>query len=213
MRPRGCRSPRRRSPGQRRGSPGRTPSTAPRPWQIPPPSHQPRPVERVAIAQRRPGVADVVGAGEHPDAASISRFTGGIGTGPGPLVMIATPAPASASAVRPNSASSTMPSAKAWLTATRPQPHRRRPRGDLAQLEAAERAQIMKMDVDADAVPLRDGEDHIEMSFDVVVMPAGSSPPTSSTPRRSQRRAARRRRVGAGCRSAGTPRAGSRRGP
>ena len=97
--------------------------------------------------------------------AATSRFTGGIGTGPGPLVMMATPALASAAAVRPNSMSSTSPSAKAWLTATRPaSPVAERPAGDLAELEAAERARIVQMDVEADAMPLGDREDRVEMT-------------------------------------------------
>ncbi len=45
------------------------------------------------------------------------------------------------------------------------------PGRDLAQLEAAEQAEIMQVDVDAGAAPLGDGEDGVEMPVNVAVDP------------------------------------------
>ena len=51
-----------------------------------------------------------------------------------------------------------------------------RPRRDLAQFVAAERAGIVQMDVEADAMPLGDAEDRVEMALDVVVDAGGIEP-------------------------------------
>ena len=47
-------------------------------------------MEHVAIAERRPAVADIVGAGEHQDASLAQRLGGGTGAEGGQDVMIAT---------------------------------------------------------------------------------------------------------------------------
>ena len=102
--------------------------------------------------------------------AATSRFTGGIGTGPGPFVMIATPACASAAAVRSNSESSTLAEREGMADGDAAlQASGFRPRRDLAKLEAAERPRIVQVDIDADAVPLGDREDRVEMAGHVVV--------------------------------------------
>ena len=58
--------------------------------------------------------------------------------------------------------------------ATRPRhAERARPRGDLFDLEDAERSVIVQMDIDADATFVRDAEDDIEMLFDIAIEARG----------------------------------------
>ena len=146
--------------------------------------------------------------------AAVQPPTGGIGTGAGPLVMIATPAAASASAVAPNVGVVDHPERKGVADRDAPaRPSAARPGRDLAQLEAAERAGVVQVDVDAGAVPLGEAEDDVEMALDVAVDAGGVEPAdeVGAEPERLGRAArpcpARRR-----CRSAGRRRAGCRSG-
>ncbi len=50
---------------------------------------------------------------------------------------------------------------------------RERAPGDLAELEAAERAGVVQVDVEADAMALGDREDRVEMTVEVIVDAGG----------------------------------------
>ena len=135
---------------------------------------QHRPLEHVAVAIGRPGVADVVGAGKDGDAGRDqplhrrhrhrSRAVGHDGDagarerfgGAAELVIVDR---AKGEGVADRDAAG---EAERAVRA-----------GDLAELEAAERTGIVEVDVDADAVPLGDPEDRIEMAVDVVVDAGG----------------------------------------
>ena len=102
--------------------------------------------------------------------ALLSSATGGNGCAPGALVMIATPPSASFAGGAARDVERDL--AERIGVAHRDvslHAERARARDDLLDLEHAEHVRVVQVDVDVDAVPLRDAEHHVELRLDVAV--------------------------------------------
>ena len=143
-------------------------------------------VEHVAIAIRRPAVANVVGAGEQRHAALAEPADRRHGRGWGARrhdrdFRAGERVGGLREQVWPDgSERERVADRDAALHARRD-----RPIGDVAQLGGPGLAAVMEMNVDSLAEALGETEDDVELAFDVAVEARGSSPPMRSAPARS----------------------------